>query len=238
MVLTALGIYGFSTGLIGLTFVPIAVGCFIACGLVILFDAHLSRRAKRFPNEPPPSEEYRRLFLSCIAGPIYFGAVFMQAWTASPNINPWIPIMAGLPFGIAFSTIFMGVLNYLTDAYVVFSASALAAASMCRSIWGAVLPLAAKDMYEKLGTQWATSVLGFAAVGMSVIPFLFLKYGDKIRANSRFCQYLREKEREEKEKFAALYGVAATSGEIQEMEVEIGMERVATLVEERGERRK
>lgn len=139
---------------------------------------------------------------------------------------------------MAFSIIFVGVLNYLTDAYVVFSASALAAASMCRSIWGAVLPLAAKSMYSRLGPQWATSVLGFAAVCMSIIPFLFLKYGDNIRANSRFCQYLREKEREEKERFARLYGIPAGSGEIEEMEMEIGMERVATLVEERGERRK
>src|SRR5690606_11965288 len=116
---------------------------------------------------------------------------FWQAWSAGPNVHWMVPVSAGLTFGLAFCIIFMGVLNYLTDAYLIFSASAMAAASMCRSVWGAALPLAAKDMYAALGTQWATSILGFAAVGMSIIPFLFLKYGENIRANSKFCQMLK-----------------------------------------------
>ena len=39
---------------------------------------------------------------------------------------------------------------------------------------------------------------------MCIIPFAFIKYGDRIRANSTFCQELREKKRvlaqEEKER--------------------------------------
>ena len=31
---------------------------------------------------------------------------------------------------------------------------------------------------------------------MSVVPFVFIKYGDRIRAGSRFCQELKERKRE------------------------------------------
>jgi hypothetical protein len=75
----------------------------------------------------------------------------------------------------------------------------MAAASTSRSLFGAVLPFATGPMYNKLGVAWACSLLGFLSVAMSVIPFVFLWKGDQIRARSKFCQYLLEKEREEEE---------------------------------------
>ena len=108
-------------------------------------------------------------------------------------------MLAGLPFGVGFVLIFMALLNYLTDAYEIYAASAMAAASCSRSIFGAVLPLAAKPMYEKLGVAWASSLLGFLSLGMSIVPFVFIKYGDRIRANSKFCQDLMERKRLRKE---------------------------------------
>jgi hypothetical protein len=42
------------------------------------------------------------------------------------------------------------------------------------------------SQYHKLGVPWASSLLGFLAVAMVPIPFLFLKYGAAIRAKSRF----------------------------------------------------
>ena len=104
-----------------------------------------------------------------------------------------MPTLAGVPFGIGFLLIFMALINYLTDAYEIFAASALAASSCTRSIFGAVLPLAATPMYGKLGVAWASTLLGFLSLAMCVIPFAFIRYGDRIRANSKFCQYLAER---------------------------------------------
>lgn len=87
--------------------------------------------------------------------------------------------------------IFMAMLNYLTDAYETLSASAQSAASCTRSIFGAVLPLAAKPMFTRLGVAWACSLIAFISLGVSVIPFAFIRYGDRIRANSKFCQELK-----------------------------------------------
>lgn len=110
-----------------------------------------------------------------------------------------MPILGGLFFGCGFLLLFMALINYLVDAYEIFAASALAAASCVRSLFGAVLPFAAVPMYDRLGVAWATSLLGFASLGMCVIPFVFIRYGDRIRANSRFCQFLAEKKMAEAE---------------------------------------
>lgn len=103
--------------------------------------------------------------------------------------------------------IFMAMLNYLTDAYETLSASAQSAASCTRSILGAVIPLAAKPMFDRLGVAWACSLIAFLSLAVSVIPFAFIRYGDRIRANSKFCQELKrlkEVERLELEREARL----------------------------------
>ncbi len=91
----------------------------------------------------------------------------------------------------------MALLNYLTDAYEIFAASSMAAAGCCRSVAGAVLPFAATPMYTRLGVTWASSLLGILSLGMCAVPFMFLWKGDKLREGSRFCTYLREKEKQE-----------------------------------------
>lgn len=188
------GIYKMSPGIAGLCFLPIAVGAVFACLISIWYDNYLSK-AKARNAAWSQIEEYRRLPLACIGGPLYVGALFWIGWTASPNIHWAVPMLSGLPFGIGFLLIFMCMLNYLADAYETFSASALSAASCCRSIMGAVLPLAAKPMFERLGVHWACSLIAFLSLGVSVIPFAFIRFGDRIRANSRFCQELQEMKR-------------------------------------------
>ena len=88
-------------------------------------------------------------------------------------------------------------LNYLSDAYKTFAASAQGIASTCRAIGGALLPLAARPMFTRLGVNWACSLLAFLSLGMALIPWMFIKFGDRIRANSRFCQYLKKMDEEE-----------------------------------------
>lgn len=41
-------------------------------------------------------------------------------------------------------------------------------------------------MYERLGYQWASALLGFLILIMVPLPFVFAKYGARIRAASKF----------------------------------------------------
>jgi hypothetical protein len=80
----------------------------------------------------------------------------------------------------------MSIQTYLVDAYTPHAASALAANTLLRSTVGAILPLAGPSLYARIGLGWGTSLLGFISVAMIPFPFLFIKYGEAIRANPRF----------------------------------------------------
>ncbi|KAJ9195978.1 hypothetical protein DTO164E3_6516 [Paecilomyces variotii] len=194
------GIYGMSAGVSGLCFLPIGVGAFIACGIFLWYDSFLAK-AKARGARWSQIEEYRRLPLACLGGPSYVVSLLWVGWTAYPDVHWAAPMLSGILFGIGYMLIFMATLNYLSDAYETFAASAQSAGSCSRSIFGALLPLAAKPMFNRLGVHWACSLLAFLSLGLSIIPFVFIRYGDKIRKNSKFCQeLLRLKEAEAREK--------------------------------------
>ncbi|KAJ5131443.1 Major facilitator superfamily domain general substrate transporter [Penicillium bovifimosum] len=224
------GIYKMSPGVSGLMFLPIGIGAILACFVFLWYDGYLARAKAR--NAPWAFiEEYRRLPLACIGGPLYVISLFWVGWTASPNIHWVVPFLSGIPFGMGYLLIFMAMLNYLTDAYETLSASAQSAASCTRSIFGAVLPLAAKPMFNRLGVPWACSLIAFLSLGVSVIPFAFIRYGDRIRANSKFCQELkriREVERLELEREERMANGDDTLAPIPSRNTGISMTRIDT----------
>jgi hypothetical protein len=112
-------------------------------------------------------------------------SLFWLGWTVWPSVSPIVPTLGGIFFGLGFQLLFMGMTNYLTDVFRSHSASALGAAAMLRSIGATTLPLAADSMYANLGIHWAPSVLAFIALVMGVIPFIFIRYGDRLARSSK-----------------------------------------------------
>jgi len=41
-------------------------------------------------------------------------------------------------------------------------------------------------VYRNLGIDWATSLLGFISVALLPVPWVFFKYGKRIRAMSHY----------------------------------------------------
>jgi hypothetical protein len=71
---------------------------------------------------------------------------------------------------------------YLVDAFgTEAAASALAANTVLRSLFGALLPLAGPPLYSALGLGWGNSSLAFIALAFVPIPWLFFKYGEHLR---------------------------------------------------------
>jgi MFS family permease len=195
-------VYNFSPGLGGCAFLAIFVGSCLGMPIFIAWDRYLGRKQAEGAKWAK-QEEYRRLPLACLGGPLFAASIFWLGWSAKQDVHWIVPILSGVPFGMAFLLIFMALLNYLSDAYLTFAASAQGMASTCRSLGGAVLPIAGRRMFMNLGIGWACSLLGFLSLGVAVIPFVFIAYGDKIRANSKFCQELRkmmEEQKKEEEK--------------------------------------
>jgi hypothetical protein len=123
-----------------------------------------------------------------------------QGWTSAHNIHPAIPALSGIFYGIGIDLTFMALTNYLTDAYGIFSASALTSSVFSRNLAAAIIiPLAADPMYQKLHIGWACTVLGLACSVLSVIPFVMLRFGQLMRENSRICRVLEEQARRKKD---------------------------------------
>ncbi|KAL4888444.1 MFS general substrate transporter [Aspergillus ambiguus] len=181
------GLYGMSAGVSGLAFLPMMAGSIIAFSAFLWYTSFHSKAMSQ--NKPwAGQEEYRRLPLAGGGAPAVVIGLFWLAWTSYETIHPVVPMLSGIWFGAGYLLIFLAMINYLTDAYKQNSASAQAAASTVRSVAAVCLPLATDPMYGNLGIHWATSLLGFLALGMAAIPFVFIRYGVWIREHSRFCK--------------------------------------------------
>jgi hypothetical protein len=71
--------------------------------------------------------------------------------------------------------VFVPCQTYMIDAFPGYSASAIAAATTMRSIFGTFLPLAGPAMYDKLGFGWGNTILGILALTMIPIPVVFYR---------------------------------------------------------------
>ncbi|KXN83916.1 hypothetical protein AN958_00996, partial [Leucoagaricus sp. SymC.cos] len=175
-----------SEGISGLMFLPIPIGGALSVLLyVTVYNPRYKREAERLIPDPVPPEF--RLEVAMISGPIFAASFFWFAWTSSPHISYWAPLMSGLTMGFSISLIFLGLFNYIIDVYIYAAASALASSTVVRSLCGAGFPLFAGSMYRKLGSQWASTLLGFIAPVMVPIPFVFKKYGPWLRSKSHYA---------------------------------------------------
>jgi MFS transporter, DHA1 family, multidrug resistance protein len=113
--------------------------------------------------------------------------LFWFAWTSSPHVT-WVPqVLAGPFIGAGTMLVFNPCMTYLMECYPRDTNSAMAANTIVRSFVAAAFPLFANQMYERLGVQWATSLLGFLCVAFTPAPILLYKYGPRVRSWSKFA---------------------------------------------------
>ncbi|KAF7918295.1 hypothetical protein BELL_0371g00090 [Botrytis elliptica] len=166
-----------------LPYLGMIIGVLFGCGIVIAFEPRYNRKLKANGGIPVPEE---RLVPMMVGACLFPCGLFWFAWTGNyPSINWAAPTVSGILTGAGIMTIFLQALNYLIDSYLFVAASAIAANTFLRSFFGAGFPLFATAMFHNLGVQWAGSLLGFLAIAFLPIPFLFYKYGERLRKMSR-----------------------------------------------------
>ncbi|GAA5905253.1 hypothetical protein JCM6882_003727 [Rhodosporidiobolus microsporus] len=194
---------GFNDGEGGLIFLGVGIGTTIGALISVFVQRHYREIVPQWHGHPPPEE---RLYGGMIAGPCIVVGIFWLGWTGNyPSVHWAIPAASSILIGISFTLVFISFLTYLVDVYLMFSASALAANTIVRSAVAAAFPLFTNQMFAALGVNWACSLLGFVALAIAPSPFLFHRYGWRLRQRSRFAPCLdigmRETvEREKKEK--------------------------------------
>ncbi|KAJ5161558.1 hypothetical protein N7492_006950 [Penicillium capsulatum] len=176
---------GWSEGMSGLSFLGILIG--ILFSAVVMFPIYFRYKKKTLAlssGRLAPEERLPDAFIGAIALPV---GLFWFAWTNYPSIHWMNSIAAGVPFGFGMVIVLLPVMNYVIDAYTIYAASALAATTALRSIFGAVFPLFTTYMYEGIGIHWASSIPAFLALACVPIPFLFYYYGTAIRKRCKYA---------------------------------------------------
>ncbi|THW34771.1 synaptic vesicle transporter [Aureobasidium pullulans] len=158
---------GWSPGIGGLAFLGVAVGMLFAIVYCLWDNKRYKRVAAANNGNAPPEARLPMSMVGACALPI---GLFWFAWTNSPSVHWMASIAAGAPFGFGMILVFLGVMNYLIDAYTIYAASALAANSVLRSLFGMAFPLFTSYMYANLGIHWASCIPAFLALMCLPMP--------------------------------------------------------------------
>lgn len=138
------------------------------------------------PIDPKKNPE-RRLYFACVQSLLLPVGLFWFGWTQFPSI-PWIvPTLAVGAATMGIYSIYLATFNYLADSYHRYASSALAAQSFCRNLLGGIFPLVTVQLFTNLTFQGAASLLGGLAALLSIVPWVLVFYGPKIRARSKFA---------------------------------------------------
>lgn len=101
----------------------------------------------------------------------------------------WIvPTLAGGFLAGSMLLIFVIYVNYIVDTYTVYAASAIAANTIARYAFAASVPLFTDQMFDAMGIGGGGSLIAGCAALLAPVPFVFWKYGKKIRAKSKYTQ--------------------------------------------------
>ncbi|KAH8816552.1 MFS transporter [Xylogone sp. PMI_703] len=171
------GVYKFSSGTVGLTYVGLGVGSLIGVAIFAVASDRILR-LKSAKGEMKPEYRLPPMIPGGFLIPI---GLFWYGWSAQAHTHWIVPILGTMVIGIGNLGVFMSIQTYLVDAFPIYAASALSANAVIRSVLGAVLPLAGNQMYESLGFGWGNSLLAFIAIALLPIPFVFYLYGERIR---------------------------------------------------------
>ncbi|KAG8170129.1 hypothetical protein KVR01_000874 [Diaporthe batatas] len=184
------GTYGFNLWQTGLTFLGMLVGMFFAAlmgPLWVKIRARLIEKNAELTGVEGKAEPEYRLPSAILGSFLVTIGLFWFGWSSYPWVHWIMPIIGSGIFGAGTLLVFSGTFSYLVDAYPLYAASSLAANALARCSFAAAFPLFGLQMYEKLGNQWATSLLAFLTVAMLPFPYLFYKFGKRIRAHSRMA---------------------------------------------------
>ncbi|KAM5360478.1 hypothetical protein ACJZ2D_013707 [Fusarium nematophilum] len=183
-------VYGFNLWQIGLTFLGILVGMVLAAGLDPVWHRIRSNLIRRLTEETGVqggSEPEFRLPPAILGSVLVPAGIFMFGWSCYPWVHWIVPVIGSAIFGAGTLLVFSGIFTFLVDAYPQYAASALAANAFVRCAFAAAFPLFGNQMYEKLNYHWASTLLAFLTVAMMPFPYIFFRYGKRIRAKSRFA---------------------------------------------------
>ena len=201
--------WNFTTEQLALTFVPIAIGYFIAYFSYLPPLLKQRRILRKNPNAAPELRLWWLLYLA----PLETIGLFGFAWTSlGPPKTHWIaPMIFSSLVGIANYAIYMSTIDYMIAAYGPYAASATGGNGLARDFLAGIAALYSTPFYENIGgpeykyhLEWPTTILAILAFFVTIPIYVFYWKGQWFRERSKFAQTLasdKEKKDPEEDSF-------------------------------------
>ncbi|KAK2006352.1 major facilitator superfamily transporter [Colletotrichum eremochloae] len=183
------GEYGQSIGISGLNYISLGLGFFIGAqtGAPLQDRIYAALKRRYVPDGGPGRPEFRvpMMVPGALLVPV---GLLIYGWTAQ-NHTHWIaPNIGAVVFSAGTIIGFQCIQGFLVDTYTKYAASAVAAATVLRSLAGFGFPLFAPSMYDKLGYGWGNSLLALLGVVIGWPgPLLLWKFGPTLRKKSQYA---------------------------------------------------
>ncbi|CAO1637861.1 unnamed protein product [Parajaminaea phylloscopi] len=187
------GAYGFNSGQLGMAFLSLFIGALLTwLGFVVYCKVRLEPLFDRKGGMIDPEDRLEPAFFGLWWLPI---CLFGFGWTATASVHWIVPMIFASFFSIGTFLAFQSALNFLSDSYPEHVASVLASNDLFRSAMGGVFPLFSRAMFQNLQKSgptgfpvaWGCVLLGCLTILFIPLPFVFHRYGPKLRSYSRYA---------------------------------------------------
>ena len=190
----------FSTVALGLAFIPIGIGYFLAWLSFIPAIRRNIKDRRDHPDDEKSQYESRLYWLLWTAPCLPIGLIGF-AWTSGGPPIHWIGSMIFAAIvGIANYSIYMATIDYMICAYGPYSASATGGNGWARDFLAGVLTLPATPFYTNIGgakhLQIASTILFAISFVLVLAVYAVYFYGPILRKRSPFAQHLHKASQE------------------------------------------
>ncbi|KKY26274.1 putative mfs multidrug [Phaeomoniella chlamydospora] len=172
---------GWSAPTASLPFIAVDLGILSAWAIFSIFTTTWYKRRWLARRSSLPEDRLPPMLVGALLLPpslLWFG------WSTTTH---WISqVLASYFIGVSLLLVFIAGIVYIVDVYNVHANSAMSIHVVVRSIVASSFPLFATPLYDGLGIEWATTLLAGLCVLMIPAPFVFLKFGKRIRGWSHF----------------------------------------------------
>ncbi|BGP21196.1 MFS polyamine transporter [Rhodotorula toruloides] len=181
---TGIFTYGWPAGTAGLCYIGLGIGFLSSAATAALFQDRIYQYlSRKYKNQGVP--EYRLVVTQI--GMIFFPiGLLIFGWTAQAQTH-WIgPMIGSVVFSYGLMMTFNSIQNFIVDAFVPYSAAAMAAATLLRSSTGAILPIFSPQLFINLNYGLGATLLACVSLPAVPAPLILFMMGEKLRDRWRF----------------------------------------------------
>lgn len=182
-------VYKLSQGLTNLIWLAMFVGMMIAACLVPFIYRwtkieFAQAEAEKGSTHTRPEN---RLWFAMLGAPAIPIGLFWMGWTDFPHISIWSPIVASVLVGYGTILVFTSSYMYVIDVYDIYAASALSFMTVSRYYVAGGMTVAGIPFYRNMGVHYTLTILACLSSLMTLVPYIFYRYGPKIRSWSKYA---------------------------------------------------